>query len=122
MLQGMTAHYLAVDTYPVRRGDTILVHAAAGGVGLLLVQVARMRGARVIATVSTPEKAALAKVKSERDGQAVASALRALERTAKDETANVMPDILQCVKSYATLQEICDALRRVFGEAAHQGL
>ena len=61
MLQGMTAHYLAVDTYPVRRGDTVLVHAAAGGVGLLLVQVARMRGARVIATVSTPEKAALAK-------------------------------------------------------------
>jgi NADPH:quinone reductase len=61
MLQGMTAHYLAIDTCPIRRGDTVLVHAAAGGVGLLLVQVARMRGARVIATVSTPAKAELAR-------------------------------------------------------------
>ncbi len=61
MLQGMTAHYLALDTYPVRTGDTILVHAAAGGVGLLLVQIARMRGARIIATVGTPEKAELAR-------------------------------------------------------------
>ncbi len=61
MLQGMTAHYLALDTYAVRKGDAILVHAAAGGVGLLLVQVARMRGARVIATVSTSQKAELAR-------------------------------------------------------------
>jgi len=61
MLQGMTAHYLVQDTYPVQKGDTILVHAAAGGVGLLLVQAARMRGARVIATVSTEEKAQLAR-------------------------------------------------------------
>ena len=61
MLQGMTAHYLVLDAYPVKKGDTVLVHAAAGGVGLLLVQAARMRGARVIATVSTPEKAELAR-------------------------------------------------------------
>jgi NADPH2:quinone reductase len=61
MLQGMTAHYLALDTYSIKKGDTVLIHAAAGGVGLLLVQVARMRGARVIATVSTPEKAELAR-------------------------------------------------------------
>jgi NADPH2:quinone reductase len=61
MLQGMTAHYLVRDTCPVRKGDTILVHAAAGGVGLLLVQAARMCGARVIATVSTREKAELAR-------------------------------------------------------------
>jgi NADPH2:quinone reductase len=61
MLQGMTAHYLALDAYAVRKGDTVLVHAAAGGVGLLLVQVARMRGARIIATVSTPQKAELAR-------------------------------------------------------------
>ncbi len=60
MLQGMTAHYLSHDTYPIRAGDTVLVHAAAGGVGLLLVQMARLRGARVIGTVSTEEKAALA--------------------------------------------------------------
>ena len=59
-LQGMTAHYLATDTHHLRAGQTALVHAAAGGVGLLLVQVAKMKGARVIGTVSTPEKAQLA--------------------------------------------------------------
>jgi len=61
MLQGMTAHYLACSTYPLRAGDACLVHSAAGGVGLLLTQIARARGARVIGTVSTPEKAALAR-------------------------------------------------------------
>ncbi len=61
MLQGITAHYLATTVYPIRSGDTCLVHAAAGGAGLLLCQVAKLRGARVIGTVSTPEKAALAR-------------------------------------------------------------
>ncbi len=61
MLQGMTAHYLATTVYPLRSGETCLVHAAAGGAGLLLCQIAHMRGARVIGTVSTPEKAALAR-------------------------------------------------------------
>ena len=61
MLQGMTAHYLACSTYPLKKGDTCLVHAAAGGVGLLLVQIAKLRGARVIGTVSTEEKAKLAR-------------------------------------------------------------
>lgn len=61
MLQGMTAHYLACSTRPLVRGDTCLVHAAAGGAGLLLVQVATMRGARVIGTVSTRDKAARAR-------------------------------------------------------------
>jgi NADPH2:quinone reductase len=61
MLQGMTAHYLACSTYPLKKGDTCLVHAAAGGVGLLLTQIARLRGARVIGTVSTEEKAKLAR-------------------------------------------------------------
>ncbi len=60
MLQGLTAHYLATSTYPLKRGDTCLVHAAAGGVGLLLCQIAKRRGARVIGTVSTEAKAALA--------------------------------------------------------------
>jgi NADPH2:quinone reductase len=60
MLQGMTAHYLSHDTYPLKHGETALVHAAAGGVGLLLVQMAHQIGARVIATVSTDEKAKLA--------------------------------------------------------------
>ena len=61
MLQGMTAQYLSHDTYPLKKGETALVHAAAGGVGLLLVQMAHNLGARVIATVSTEDKAKLAR-------------------------------------------------------------
>jgi NADPH:quinone reductase len=61
MLQGMTAHYLSHDTYPLKQGETALVQAGAGGVGLLLVQMAHNIGARVIATVSTEEKAKLAR-------------------------------------------------------------
>lgn len=61
MLQGMTAHYLLHDTYPLKPGETALVQAGAGGVGLLLVQMAHHIGARVIATVSTEEKAKLAR-------------------------------------------------------------
>ena len=61
MLQGMTAHYLAYSVYPLKAGDTCLLHAAAGGVGLLLIQMAKREGARVIGTVSTREKAELAK-------------------------------------------------------------
>ena len=61
MLQGITAQYLCYTTYPVKRGDTVLVHAAAGGVGLLLVQMCHNLGARVIGTVSTEEKAKLAR-------------------------------------------------------------
>ncbi|WP_127573207.1 quinone oxidoreductase family protein [Georgenia faecalis] len=60
-LQGMTAHYLVTSTYPVQDGDDVLVHAAAGGVGLLLTQMATARGARVIGTVSTLEKEVLAR-------------------------------------------------------------
>ncbi len=62
MLQGMTAHYLAHSTYPLKAGETALVHAAAGGVGLLLTQIAARLGARVIATVSTTAKAKLARL------------------------------------------------------------
>ena len=61
MLQGMTAHYLSHDTYPLKKGETALVHAASGGTGLLLVQMAHGIGARVIGTVSTEEKAKLAR-------------------------------------------------------------
>jgi len=61
MLQGMTAHYLSHDTYPLKKGETALIHAAAGGVGLLLVQMAHNIGARILATVSTEEKAKLAR-------------------------------------------------------------
>ena len=61
MLQGMTAHYLTHSTYPLKAGETCLIHAAAGGMGLLLVQMAKMLGARVIGTAGTPEKASQAK-------------------------------------------------------------
>jgi len=61
MLQGMTAHYLTHSTYPLKKGDTCLVHAAAGGAGGLVVQMARMRGARVFGTVSSAEKARIAR-------------------------------------------------------------
>jgi NADPH2:quinone reductase len=61
MLQGMTAHYLTFSTFPLRNGETVLLHAAAGGVGLLLTQMAKKIGARVIGTVSTQEKAELAR-------------------------------------------------------------
>jgi len=61
MLQGMTAHYLLHSSYPLQKGQTALIHAAAGGVGLLLVQMAKTIGARVIATAGTPEKAQLAR-------------------------------------------------------------
>jgi len=61
MLQGMTAHYLSHTTFPLKKGHTALIHAAAGGTGRLLVQMAAMRGARVIATAGTDAKAALAR-------------------------------------------------------------
>ena len=61
MLQGMTAHYLAYSTYPLKQGETALIHAAAGGAGALLVQIAKRRGARVIATVGTEQKAQVAR-------------------------------------------------------------
>jgi NADPH2:quinone reductase len=61
MLQGMTAHYLSHNTFPLKAGDTALIHAAAGGVGLLLVQMAKTLGAHVIATAGTDDKCALAK-------------------------------------------------------------
>src|SRR5215212_10815070 len=61
LLQGITAHYLATSTHEVRDGENVLIHAAAGGVGLLLTQIVTMRGGRVIGTTSTDEKAELAR-------------------------------------------------------------
>jgi NADPH:quinone reductase len=67
LLQGITAHYLANDTFPLQEGDRCLIHAAAGGVGLLLTQIAAMKGARVITTVGTPEKAKLSRAAGAND-------------------------------------------------------
>jgi len=61
MLQGLTAHYLCTDTFPVTEGTWALLHAGAGGVGLLLTQMLKLRGARVLTTVSTPQKAELSR-------------------------------------------------------------
>ena len=61
LLKGMTAHYLIKSTYPVQEGDTVLLHAGAGGVGLILTQWATSLAVRVITTVSTPEKAELSR-------------------------------------------------------------
>ncbi len=62
LLQGLTAHYLSHDTYAIRAGETVLIHAGAGGVGLLLTQMAKRLGARVLTTVSTEQKAELSRV------------------------------------------------------------
>lgn len=67
LLQGMTAHYLTHSTFPLKSGHTVLIHAAAGGVGLLLVQIAKKCGAQVIATVSTDDKAQLARAAGAHD-------------------------------------------------------
>ena len=85
LLQGMTAHYLATSTYPLGSADTALVHAAAGGTGRLLVQIARIRGATVIGTASTEEKARLA-----RDG--AREVIRYTETDFEAETRRRPPD------------------------------
>lgn len=62
LLQGITAHYLATDTYPLKQGDNCLIHAGSGGVGLLLTQIAKLKGAHVFTTVGSGEKAILSKI------------------------------------------------------------
>lgn len=86
-LQGMTAHFLVTDAAPARPGDTVLVHAAAGGVGLLLTQLAAARGARVLATVSTAGKAELAR------GAGAAEVLRSDEVGRGGDLAAVVRDL-----------------------------
>ena len=79
-LQGLTAQSLATDVYRIESGDTVLIHAGAGGVGLLLTQIAKVKGARVITTVSTPDKAALSRGGRRRRG---ADRLRRISRPVK---------------------------------------
>lgn len=111
-LQGLTAHYLVASTYPVQAGDTVLVHAAAGGVGLLLTQLAKARGARVLATVSTSDKERLARdagadevfgyedfaagVRQATDGAGVAAVYDGVGKSTFD-------DSLTCVRRRGTL-------------------
>jgi len=61
LLQGLTAHYLTQSLFPIKQGDTVLIHAGAGGTGAIAIQMAKLRGARVLTTVSTEEKAKIAK-------------------------------------------------------------
>lgn len=107
LLQGMTAHYLAVSTYPVQPGDWVVVHAAAGGVGLLLTQIVKLRGGSVIATVSTDAKAELARAAG---ADAIASyddfVTRARDLTGGEGVACVYDGVGQ-----ATFEGSLDALR-----------
>ena len=108
LLQGMTAHFLVHDAYPVREGDTVLIHAASGGVGLFLIQMAKQRGATVIGTVSTVEKAQAAREAGAdhliiytqtdfetetlrlTDGQGVHAVYDSVARTTFDKSLNVL--------------------------------
>lgn len=108
ILQGMTAHYLSHSTYPVARGDAVVVHAAAGGVGLLLTQMVKMRGGTVIATTSTPDKAALAR-------QAGADHLadyQTFSAVVKDVTGGKGAAVVYDGVGQATFEESLRALRR----------
>jgi len=121
MLQGMTAHYLAVDTYPIKRGDTVLIHAAAGGVGQLLVQVAKRRGARVLATVSTEQKAELAR-KAGAD-EVILYSRTDFEAAVKDLTGGAGVDAVYDGVGKATFLKSLDCLSRrgmlvSFGQAS----
>lgn len=89
-LQGMTAHYLATSVFPLAKGHTALIHAGAGGVGLLLTQLAKARGAHVITTVSTPEKAEL----SRQAGSDHVIYYEEFEKTVRDLTKDVGVDVV----------------------------
>ncbi|MEJ5914645.1 quinone oxidoreductase family protein [Pseudokineococcus sp. 1T1Z-3] len=121
MLQGLTAHYLCTSTYPVQEGDVVLVHAGAGGVGLLLTQMVRLRGGRVLATTSTPEKAELARAAGAEEVLGYEGfAARARELTAGEGVAAVFDGV-----GRATFTEGLDALRprgvmALFGGASGQ--
>ena len=121
MLQGMTAHYLTHATYPLQRGQTALVHAAAGGVGLLLVQIAKILGVRVISTVSTEEKAGLA-----RDAGAdhvVRYDIRDFENEVKHITQGRGVDVVYDSVGRATFEKSLNCLKRrgmmvLFGQSS----
>ncbi len=118
-LQGMTAHYLVTSTFPLEPGHTALIHAGAGGVGLLLIQLAKMRGARVITTVSTPEKEALARA----SGADHVIGYEGFDVVARDLTDGVGVDVVFDGVSKATFDRSLASLRRrgmlvLFGAAS----
>lgn len=107
LLQGITAHYLATSTHEVREGENVLVHAAAGGVGLLLTQVATMRGGRVIATTSSEEKAELARGA----GAAEVIGYDGFAERVKELTSGVGADVVYDGVGAATFEESLATLR-----------
>lgn len=102
-LQGITAHYLVASTFPVQAGQDVLVHAAAGGVGLLLTQLAAARGARVVATVSTVEKEALARA---------AGAADVIRYTELDDVTRDLPAAVRDLTSGAGVHVVYDGVGR----------
>ncbi len=109
MLQGMTAHYLTHSTFPLKKGDTALIHAAAGGVGLLLVQMAAMIGARVFGTVSTESKAALAREAGA--GEVILYNQRDFQTEVKRLTGGRGVDVVYDSVGAATFMKSLDSLR-----------
>jgi NADPH2:quinone reductase len=109
MLQGLTAHYLTHSTYPLKKGETALLHAAAGGVGLLLIQMAKKIGARVIGTVSTEEKAALAKTAGADD--VILYMREDFEKEAKRLTAGAGVDVVYDSVAKTTFEKSLNCLR-----------
>lgn len=107
MLQGMTAHYLAYSTYPLKAGETCLIHAGAGGVGLLLIQIAKMIGATIISTASSEEKRALAK----EAGADYTTPYEGFDQVAKEVTGGKGVDVVYDGVGQATWEGSLNSLR-----------
>jgi NADPH2:quinone reductase len=123
MLQGMTAHYLTHSTYPLQQGDVALVHAAAGGTGALVVQMAKLRGAQVIGTVGTDEKAAVAKAAGADD--VIVYTQQDFEEEVKRITAGKLCHVVYESVGKATFAKSMNCLRPrgymvLFGQASGQ--
>lgn len=109
MLQGLTAHYLTTSVYPIHPGDTVLVHAGAGGVGLLLTQIARTVGGQVISTASTEEKMALSRA---------AGAQNVLNYSAMDDLATEIPALVKALTGGLGVRAAYDGVGQATFEAS----
>jgi len=121
MLQGMTAHYLTYSSFPLRKGETILLHAAAGGVGLLLIQIAKKIGACVIGTVSSEKKAGLAR--SAGADHVILYTQSDFEQEVKTITSGAGVDVVYDSVGQATFEKSLNCLRRrgmmvLFGQSS----